>query len=122
MALNAALAAPTPTSARAVLQAAGLRESCSIAWAQLRAVAVAFQPNQTARVANLELGRPGEQGGRALSDAGRGTAEMWVRYGRGQMRTVSLTRDVRAVTVVAHVSRYLLADEALRQRYQVRLL
>ena len=122
VALNAALAAPAPTCARAVLRAAGLRESCSNAWAQLRAVVVAFQPNQAARVANLELVRPGEQGGRALSDAGRATAEMWARYGRGQMRTVSLTRDVRAVTVVSHVARYLLADEALRQRYQVRLL
>ena len=122
VALIVALAAPAPTSAGGVLRAAGLRESCSNAWAQLRAVVVAFQPNQAARVANLELVRPGEQGGRALSDAGRATAEMWARYGRGQMRTVSLTRDVRAVTVVSHVARYLLADEALRQRYQVRLL
>ena len=38
------------------------------------------------------------------------------------MRTVSLTRDVRAVTVVSHVARYLLADDALCQRHQVRLL
>jgi hypothetical protein len=122
VALIAAPAAPAPTSAGGVLRAAGLRESCSNAWAQLRAVVVAFQPNQAGRVANLELRRPGEQRGRALSNAGRATAEMWARYGRGQMRTVSLTRDVRAVTVVSHVARYLLADEALRHRYQARLL
>ena len=122
LALNAALAAPAPTSARSVLRAASLREPCSNAWAQLRAVLVALQPNQAARAANLELGRPGPQGGRALSDAGRAMAEMWARYGRGQMRTVSLTRDVRAVTVVSHVARYLLADDALRQRHQVCLL
>ena len=83
---------------------------------------VAFQRNQAARAANLELRRPGPQDGRALSDAGRAMAEMWAKYGRGQMRTVSLTRDVRAVTVVSHVARYLLADDALRQRHQVRLL
>ena len=72
--------------------------------------------------ANLELGGSGEQGERGQRDAGQATAEVWERYGRGQVRTGSLTRDVREVTVVSHVARYLLADEALRQRYQVRLL
>lgn len=33
-----------------------------------------------------------------------------------------LPHAVRAVTVVSHVARYLLADNALRQRHQVRLL
>jgi hypothetical protein len=121
--LGASFATPRPTSARLVLRSAGLSPSCTKAWVQLRALVVAFHPRQAARLADLELVLPEERGRRReQSAAGKRTAEMWASYGSGQMPTVMMTRDVAYATVLNHVARYLLANEALRQRYQRRLL